>query len=158
MAAFGVESRSIFGNDAVAVHLSVEKAVAKARNNGGPSFIEAFTYRWNGHVGPEDDDYLGYRPPAELDFWKSNCPIVLLEEAMTTDGLLTAELKFQIEAEIKAEISEAFEFAKASSWPTEVDWPGFNYATSSPVADKLLKDVDIGEFDENQPITIPGPY
>lgn len=163
VAAFGVESEAIFGNDVINVHAAVEKAITRARQkNGGPYLIEAFTYRWNGHVGPEDDDYLEYRPMAELDFWKDNCPIKLLEEKMSSAGLLTADAKLDLVKEIDAEIADAFEFSKNSPFPSALDWSALNYSADSPVADRLLQEVQRGvqgtQFDQNQPDTMPKPY
>ena len=72
---FGVKSQSLFGNDVAAVYLELSKAISYVRSGKGPFYIEAYTYRWRGHVGPEDDDYIGYRPQSEIDLWKKNCPI-----------------------------------------------------------------------------------
>jgi len=158
VAAFGVESDAIFGNDVTDVYSKIDKAIKKARAGGGPHFIETFTYRWNGHVGPEDDDYLEYRPMAELDFWKDNCPIKLLEERMSESGLLTLDGKQAMEKEIDAEIADAFEFSKSSPFPMASDWTAMNYSSDSPMADRLLQDVQSAQFDQNQPDTMPKPY
>ena len=156
--AFGIRSRKLFGNDVVAVYSALAEAIGRARKQQGPSFIEAFTYRWYGHVGPEDDDYIGYRPKSELEFWKANCPIVLLEEQMFASGLLTPTTQATIIDEIDAQIAEAFSFAKGSSFPSVADWAPQNYSTSSPLADKLLHDAPMGEFDESQADSTPQPY
>jgi pyruvate dehydrogenase E1 component alpha subunit len=158
VAAFGIESRALFGNDVIAVHAALAEALTYARDEHGPFFIEAYTYRWHGHVGPEDDDVLGYRPQSELEFWKANCPIVLLEEQMAASGLLVPGAKEEIISAIDAEIADAFSFAKGSPFPGSSDWHDLNYSTSSPLADRLLVDVESAEFDQNQEMTIPRPY
>jgi hypothetical protein len=66
----------------------VDVQIVRARAGGGPTFIEAYTYRWSGHYGPASDDLVGYRAPEELEAWKRNCPIELLEEALRANGLL----------------------------------------------------------------------
>ena len=158
VAAFGLKSHALFGNDVIAVYSSVAEAINHARMGHGPSFIEAYTYRWNGHVGPEDDEQIGYRPNSEVEFWKTNCPIALLEEQMIIGGLLTPVIKETIVNEIDAEIDEAFRFAKNSPFPGKTDFTKLNYSTVSPLADKLLHDIQAAEFDQYQSLTIPAPY
>ena len=158
VAAFGVPTHTLFGNDAVAVHKVVAAAIDHARSGKGPTFIETYTYRWYGHVGPEDDDYLGYRPESELKFWKDNCPIALLEEQMVQRGLLTTVIKSGLENKINGEIARAFNFAKTSAFPTVDSWEVMNYSLSSPLADRLLADSHLGDFDHSQADAIPRPY
>ena len=158
VAAFGMRSYTLFGNDVVAVYDALAEAIDYARQGHGPSFVETYTYRWNAHVGPEDDDYLHYRPAEELEFWKRNCPILLLEEQMRANGSLTDIDKENIITEINAEIADAFQFAKNSPFPTRANWAELNYSTSSPVADTLLVETDLAEFNQDQAYAIPGPY
>lgn len=156
--ALGVKSRAIFGNDVIAVHTALAEAIAHVRGGHGPFFVEAYTYRWHGHVGPEDEDHLGYRPQSELEFWKTNCPIELLEEQMTAYEQLTPAIKAEIVGEIDAEIADAFSFAKSSPFPGQADWLALNYNPASPLADKLLSEAESVDFNENQAITVPKPY
>jgi pyruvate dehydrogenase E1 component alpha subunit len=158
VAAFGMRTRTLFGNDVIALHRVLTEVVHLARSGEGPSFVEAYTYRWNGHVGPEDDDYLGYRPESEREFWKTNCPIGLLEEQMAAAGLLTAEAKSTLEQEIDCEIAKAFLFAKTSPFPAVENWGSLNYSDDSPLADRLLEENDAAQFDQNQLYSVPGPY
>jgi pyruvate dehydrogenase E1 component alpha subunit len=158
VSAFGVRSRALFGNDVLQVYRTLESAIADARANRGPTFIEAYTYRWNGHVGPENDDQIGYRSGEEISFWKARCPIRLLEEAMHSAGLLDPqEHKSWVDA-IDEEIADAFAFAKASSFPVGARWQEWNYSPHTPLADQLLVDVEAGRFDQYQAEAVPGPY
>lgn len=158
VAAFGMRSRALFGNDVIVVYSALAEAIDYAREGQGPSFIEAYTYRWNSHVGAEDDDYLGYRPKSELEFWKANCPINLLEEQMIISGLLTPTIKKAMIDEINEEVADAFKFAKRSPFPSDANWTKLNYSTASPLADRLLYEAKLGEFYEDQADTIPQPY
>ena len=81
---------------------------------------------------------------------------MLLEEKMTEAGMLDG--RDRLVAEIDQEIAETFAFAKISPFPTDSDWKRLNYSTVSPLADKLLRDVEAGDFDHGQAETIPGPY
>ena len=61
----------------MAVWQAAKEAIERARSGGGPSFIEAHTYRIQGHLEAEDL-FLGgqrYREPAEIEAWKGKCPI-----------------------------------------------------------------------------------
>lgn len=158
VAAFGMTAKAVFGNDAIAVHGVIAEAVKQARSGSGPVFVETYTYRWNGHVGPENDDYIGYRPEAELEFWKQNDPVVLLEEPMRAAGLLDDAQKTALVQEIDHEIADAFAFAKNSPFPSDVDWHPANYDPTSPLADRLLQDVESAVFNHAQKDTIPAPY
>ena len=156
--AFGVRSESIFGNDVIKVYLSIRDAILSARNNKGPSFIEAYTYRLNSHVGPEDDDYLQYRPKAEINFWKNNCPIKLLEEKLIENGYLSDDDKISFCADIHAEIDDAFNYAKKSPFPEEPTWSELNYCNINFRHQYLLNESDVSQFDQNQEYAIPKPY
>lgn len=158
VAAFQIKTRALFGNDVIAVHAALDEAIDQARQGKGPCFVEAYTYRWYGHVGPEDDDYIGYRSIAEREAWKANCPIGLLEEQLVKQGMLTSTAKTHLIDAIDAEIVDAFDFAKSSPFPAKADWGFLNYAAESPLADRLLVDIEASAFDQNQNITIPAPY
>jgi pyruvate dehydrogenase E1 component alpha subunit len=153
VAAFGMQQASIFGNDAMLVHRTLREAVTRARNGGGPTFIEAYTYRWSGHYGPASDDLVGYRREEDLQAWKRNCPIVLLEEALAGRGLLAESAKAQMQRQLEAEIAECFAFAKSSPFPGDVDWAGLNLSRTAPEADRLLAEVELHEFDAHQEST-----
>ena len=150
VATFGMASVKIFGNDALLAHRTLAAALTRARNGEGPTFVEAYTYRWSGHYGPASDDPMGYRPPGELEAWKRNCPIELLAEALRAQGLLDDARKAALEREIMLEIEECFRFAKASPFPANPDWMRLNYASGTPLADRLLADLDPSDFDAHQ--------
>lgn len=149
---FGVKSKAIFGNDVDLVHEELSQAVLDARSGAGPFLLEAFTSRWCGHYGPESDDFVGYRIPGELSFWKQNCPILLLEKTLkATDGLFEKSKKIII-SQIDDEIKSSFDFAKTSSFPSLNDWEKMNFSSESPLADKFLLEADINQFDEKQDV------
>ncbi len=147
---FGVPSAAIFGNDAPLVHRTLEDAIARARRGEGPTFVEAYTYRWSGHYGPASDDLVGYRAQEDLEAWKRNCPIALLRRALLAADAMTDAEDSALVTKYEAEIAAAFRFAKASPFPAAPDWHPLNFATSTPEADRLLADVEVGEFDAHQ--------
>ena len=158
VAAFGVPSRDVFGNDVAAVYRTLAETLPALCAGQGPAFLQTYTYRWNSHVGPEDDSFVGYRPAAELEFWKRNCPILLLEERMAAEGLLPSGMKERIVAEIETEIGAAFEFARKSPFPEVPDWAVLNEAPYSPLADRLVAEITMEAFDGHRKQTRPGPY
>jgi TPP-dependent pyruvate/acetoin dehydrogenase alpha subunit len=158
VAAFGFRTFTLFGNDVTAAHRALAEAVAHARAGKGPCFLEFYTYRWNAHVGPESDDIFGYRPAAELEFWKSNCPIALFEEKLAAAGLLQPERQQAMIGKIDEEIAGAFRFARSSPFPQNVDLAPLNLSATSPLAESLLPTSMHGEFDENQASAVMAPY
>ncbi|CAG1066245.1 pyruvate dehydrogenase E1 component alpha subunit [uncultured bacterium] len=116
-ASFDSRGHCVDGNDVLAVYKAAQEAVGLGRKGGGPSLIEAKTYRWKGHVGPEEDWTKGCRPKEELDYWKEQCPIKRFSNLLLEKGALTTEEMEQAKSAINAELTEAVEFAKASPYP-----------------------------------------
>ncbi|MGK5632189.1 pyruvate dehydrogenase (acetyl-transferring) E1 component subunit alpha, partial [Streptomyces sp. URMC 123] len=83
---YGMPGRLVDGNDALAVHEVLGEAVARARAGGGPTLIEAVTYRAEAHTNA--DDATRYRSDAEVEQWRAHDPIDLLEREMREAGLL----------------------------------------------------------------------
>ncbi len=112
-AAYGLESIVIDGQDADVVYATAKTAYDRARSGGGPSLIEARTYRYSGHSRA---DPAKYRPAGELDHWRNERdPIKIYRQRMTDAGL--AEQAAAIEAEVRQRVNEATEACKASPPP-----------------------------------------
>ena len=158
IATFGVRSRRIFGNDAVRAYSALREEFERIRRGDGPALIEAYTYRWNSHVGPEDDGINNYRPDSEMQFWRDNCPISLLEEKLEAAGLIDANARTNLGAEIAMEMESYFRFAKESPFPDDIDWHAANWDDRSPLADKLLGTHSLSDFDQYQPDAKLEPY
>ena len=89
-----------------------------ARASRKPVFIEYDTYRWLEHCGPNDDDYLGYRPQGELNKWKEKDPVSNLGKILISDyGISDSEIQ-DIHDEIEIEVLAAFDQAKKDKFPT----------------------------------------
>ncbi|MFE4950245.1 pyruvate dehydrogenase (acetyl-transferring) E1 component subunit alpha [Leifsonia sp. NPDC056665] len=86
---FGVPSVRVDGNDVLAVMAVTRSALDRARTGGGPTFIEAVTYRMGPHTTA--DDPSRYRDPAEVDEWRAKDPIARVEAYLASEGLLTPE-------------------------------------------------------------------
>ena len=83
---YGMPGRLVDGNDAVAVHEVLSEAVRRARSGGGPTLVEAVTYRMDAHTNA--DDATRYRQDDEVEEWRGHDPIALLEREMSSAGLL----------------------------------------------------------------------
>ncbi|MFI8307648.1 pyruvate dehydrogenase (acetyl-transferring) E1 component subunit alpha [Streptomyces sp. NPDC085927] len=83
---YGMPGRLVDGNDAAAVHEVLADAVRHARAGGGPTLVEAITYRVEAHTNA--DDATRYRGDAEVETWKGHDPVALLEQELTRRGLL----------------------------------------------------------------------
>lgn len=121
-AAHGMSAERLDGNDVEAVYLAAGRAVEQLRQGRGPAFLEAVTYRWKGHVGPEEDWEKGARPQAELEEWKPRCPLERLLRRMEAEGLDRAAYEHLV-AETDARLDAALEQARAAAFPS-LDQPG----------------------------------
>lgn len=83
--AYGFEGIQIDGNDIFAVYTTVEKAIKKAREGKGPTFIECFTYRLGDHT--TSDDATKYRKKSEVEAWQKKEPISRVEKFMLNKKL-----------------------------------------------------------------------
>ncbi|GAA3362274.1 pyruvate dehydrogenase (acetyl-transferring) E1 component subunit alpha [Streptomyces antimycoticus] len=86
---YGMPGRLVDGNDVAAVHQVLAEAVRRARGGGGPTLVEAVTYRIEAHTNA--DDATRYRPDSEVEAWQAHDPIALLEDAMRDRRLLDDE-------------------------------------------------------------------
>lgn len=101
---FGIPSLRIDGNDILAVMAATRIALDRARSGGGPTFIEAVTYRMGPHTTA--DDPTRYRDAAELEEWKAKDPILRLERLLDSLGLFTPELQAATKAKADAVAAE----------------------------------------------------
>jgi TPP-dependent pyruvate/acetoin dehydrogenase alpha subunit len=117
--AYGIPAQIVDGMDAVAVREACAAAVQRARTGGGPTLLECKTYRFAGH---SRSDARGYRTRAEEQQWAVRDPLIVLA------ARLDEETVAALEAEVKAELDEAVEFARNSPDPDPADALGHVYA------------------------------
>ena len=102
---YGVAGLRVDGNDALAVYAAVKWAADRARANGGPTLIEFFTYRAEGHS--TSDDPSGYRPTNEAKAWPLGDPIVRLKAHLFAIGEWDEERHAALTAEADAAVRAA---------------------------------------------------
>ncbi len=113
-AAYGIAGFHVADNDTLELFEVAGEAVARARRGGGPTLIEVETYRYYGHF--QGDPEL-YRPKDEVAELKARDPIRRFREAMLEMGDVTAEEADAALARARAEVDEAFAFARAAEYP-----------------------------------------
>lgn len=113
-AGYGVAGVTVDGNDAIEVYRATREAVERARSGGGPTLIEAKTYRWKGH---SKSDKQRYRTKEEVKQWQERDPIARLAQRLLEAGLLDEGTLARMQAEVEEEIAAAIDFAKRSPEP-----------------------------------------
>ncbi len=113
--AYGMESVTVDGNDVLAVFEAAGEAVQRARGGDGPTLIECRTYRTRAHSEGMRD--AGYRTQEEVEEWKERDPIKRYNEWLLENEEAGPETLAEIEAEVRATVADAEEFARNSPWP-----------------------------------------
>ncbi len=111
--AYGLESIVVDGNHADGMYAVASSAIAGARNGGGPSLIEAVTYR---HLGHASSDPGKYRPEQEIAEWMRRDPLPAFRSKLVAAGIAEDKLE-AMEQEAKEMAQEAATFAVNSPLP-----------------------------------------
>jgi pyruvate dehydrogenase E1 component alpha subunit len=111
--AYGLEPVLIDGNDADVVYRTAVRALEQARRGGGPSLIEAETYRHGGHSRADPGKY---RPDSEVKQWLERDPIPRYRSRLVKLGIDEATLA-ALENETQAAVDRATEEARQSPAP-----------------------------------------
>ncbi|HVR39811.1 MAG TPA: thiamine pyrophosphate-dependent dehydrogenase E1 component subunit alpha [Thermoanaerobaculia bacterium] len=112
---YGIEARTVDGNDVDAVRDAATDAVKQIRATRKPYFLETYTYRLRGHMEPDDQAYVD---PIELKSWKQRDPIAAFERKLLLDGVITASELDALHARVQHEVDDAAAFALASPYPS----------------------------------------
>ena len=114
--AFKIPCEVVDGNDVVAVFNAAASAIAWARSGTGPAFIEARTYRIQGHLESEDLFLAGgkYREKQEVEEWRKLDPIARLANFLVSQRACTTSQLDGITSKIAGVVEDAVKFAEAS--------------------------------------------
>jgi pyruvate dehydrogenase E1 component alpha subunit/2-oxoisovalerate dehydrogenase E1 component alpha subunit len=113
--AYGFEGVRCDGNDVLACFAAARRALEKARAGGGPTLVEAVTYRVLGHT--TSDDPTRYRDEAEVAPWRARDPIALFEARLKDLGLLDADGARAVEEACRAEVGAAIDAVELAPRP-----------------------------------------
>jgi TPP-dependent pyruvate/acetoin dehydrogenase alpha subunit len=119
-ASYGMPGVVVDGMDALAMRAVTIEAVERARSGGGPTLIEAKTYRYFDHQGIKGMR-IPYRSPKEVEAWKERDAIVLIEAVGIEHGFATADYFASVWEEVRVAITDAIEYAEASPDPDPAD-------------------------------------
>ncbi len=103
--AYGFEGIQVDGNDALAMYKATQDALARARSGGGPTLIEAISYRLMMHTTA--DDPKKYRDEAEEQQWWPRDPLLRFRRYLDDQNLWNDDKEQELEVELKSEIETA---------------------------------------------------
>lgn len=109
----GIPAQQVDGMDVFAVHEAASKAVEEARHGGGPRFIEALTYRYQGHSVADPDKY---RDKDAIEEWKRRDAIERVRQHLLKRGVAAEELA-ALDADVQHEMKDVMAFAESSPAP-----------------------------------------
>ncbi|MGP4015008.1 thiamine pyrophosphate-dependent dehydrogenase E1 component subunit alpha [Saccharopolyspora sp. 5N708] len=112
--AYNVPSTVVDGDDVPKLWEVMTTAIDRARAGGGPTLIEAMTYRFRGHTRY---DPMAYIATGEVDERVRRDPVVRFRESLVANGNATEEQLKAIEAQAVEDVEEAWQFADNSAYP-----------------------------------------
>jgi acetoin:2,6-dichlorophenolindophenol oxidoreductase subunit alpha len=117
-AGFGIEGKSVDGQDVRAVYATAKEIIQRVRSGAGPAFLVCETYRFLGHhVGDVSREY--YRSKQEEQTWKTERdPITLHADWLVKEKLADRAQLDGIQKEVKTEVDKAVQFATAAPYPS----------------------------------------
>ena len=136
--AYGFDGIQVDGNDVFAVYKATRDALHKAKEGGGPTLIECFTYRLADHT--TSDDASRYRPKEEVEMWKARDPLLRLRLFMEKKGLWTEAYQKDVETRSKASVDEAQKKAETAVPPDPRDMFTYTYGSLTQRQARELKD------------------
>ena len=111
---FDMPSEVVDGMSCEAVHISMDRAVQRARKGDGPSFLEIKTYRFKGH---SMSDPAKYRTKEEVEGYKAKDPIEQIFKTIKDKKYADEKYFEMIAAKVKDEVEASVVFAEESPYP-----------------------------------------
>lgn len=132
--AYGMPGRVVDGMDVASVYEEAADAIRSARNGGGPQFIEAKTYRYEGHFSAEESLMAGrpYRTKETTEMWKAKDPIDLCRRMILALGVSDDAGLEKVEKRTLESVTAAADLAHAASPPSPSEAYEDLYATEYP--------------------------
>jgi len=111
---YGIEGAAVDGMDVLAVREATQRAAEKIRAGEGPKFVEAKTFRFQGHSMA---DPARYRARREVEEWEQRDPVMTFPAQLVEQGLVSAQDVDRTKAEVEQQVAEALKFAEESPEP-----------------------------------------
>ena len=128
--AYGFPGVQVDGNDLLATYVATREAVERARGGGGPTLVEAVTYRLSMHTTA--DDPTKYRDDDEVKTWEAREPLPRFRRYLEQKGVVDETTHAALEAEVDAQIRESIERAEARMKPELLEVFEHVYAERTP--------------------------
>ena len=112
--AYGMEGKSVDGMNVIDVFEATRSALGAIRSGEGPQFLEMITYRYEGH---SMGDPLRYRTKDEVEKWRDDDPIGILERHILHEDIAGKEELEAIDQSVEEQIEEAVRYAEESPLP-----------------------------------------
>ena len=112
-----IKNNTVDGNDVVGIYKLLVKEITEMRKSSRPFYLEAFTYRWRGHVGHREDIDVGVKRGDELKSWKLRDPIQRLLNSMIAKEIYTQDEFDQLSNSIQIKINNDWLKAESSEYP-----------------------------------------
>lgn len=134
--AYGMPGIRVDGNDVVAMLLAVREAASLARQGGGPSLIEAVTYRLGPHTTADDPGR--YREGGEDQEWEAKDPLIRVRRLLEQQGEWSEDWQSEVEEQASRVIENAVQWAESVPEPTFEEMLNRMYATpTQPLREQL---------------------
>ena len=127
---YGIPGVLVDGNDPAAVYAAVRRAVESAADGGGPTLIEALTYRMEAHTNA--DDAARYQPQAEVQAWLHRDPVARIRQYLLDQELVDAAALSALDAEAEAQAGDLRDRMNADTALDPADLFRFVYAEPTP--------------------------
>ncbi|HYF13549.1 MAG TPA: pyruvate dehydrogenase (acetyl-transferring) E1 component subunit alpha [Phycisphaerales bacterium] len=131
--AYGFPSLQVDGNDLFAVYRATKEAADRARSGGGPTLIEAVTYRLADHTTA--DDARRYRDAAEVEAWQARDPVIRLRKYLSSRGLWDDAKQANLDEAARQQVADVVKQAETIAKPGAPDMFDHMFATITPELD-----------------------
>ncbi|HEV2361202.1 MAG TPA: thiamine pyrophosphate-dependent enzyme [Acidimicrobiales bacterium] len=111
---YGIAAETVDGMDVRAVRDCAARAIARARDGGGPFLLEAMTYRYSGQY---EGDTQTYKPPAEVAYWRERDPIAAFRAVLASSYAVPVAELDEVAARVAAHVDAAFDHGRDADWP-----------------------------------------
>ena len=127
---YGMPGQRVDGNDLAALLAVLDSAVSRARSGGGPTLIEAHTYRMQAHTNADDD--TRYREHADVQAWVARDPLTRMRAFLTAKKWLTATRETEIAEEAEAVAADLRTVMNQEPVPDPEDLFRYVYSERTP--------------------------
>jgi pyruvate dehydrogenase E1 component alpha subunit len=136
-AAYGFGGIQVDGNDLLALYVAASDAVDRAREGGGPTLIESFTYRRGDHT--TSDDATRYRPEEEVREWEKKDPVARFRRYLEKKGIWDDEKEGALWKDVGEEVERCVAKAESYHKPAIEDIFRHTYSEMPPELEEQMK-------------------